>query len=204
MQRSDFNFELPPELIAEHPLPERRQSRLLQLDGRTGAIRDGLFAEIVNLLNPGDLLVLNDTRVIPARLFGQKASGGRIEVLIERLLDEHRALAHVRASKSPKPGSLLELEGGIRAVMEARDGDYFVLEFQGQTSLLDLLERHGHIPLPPYIKRADAAADRERYQTVFARRPGAVAAPTAGLHFDDELLQALKNKGVEQAGELPQ
>lgn len=199
MQRSDFFFDLPPELIAERPLPNRRASRLLALDGATGAVRDGVFTDLVEELRAGDLLILNDTRVIPARLLGQKATGGRVEVLVERLLDTQRALAHVRASKSPKPGSQLALEGGISATVEGRDGDYFVLAFAGNTPLLTLLEQHGHIPLPPYIRRADDAADRERYQTVFARKPGAVAAPTAGLHFDEPLLATLREKGVEQA-----
>lgn len=199
MQRSDFHFELPPELIAEHPLPERTESRLLQLDARTGKLTDGRFTDLLELLREGDLLVLNDTRVIPARLFGHKASGGRVEVLIERLLDAHRALAHVRASKSPKADSWLELEGGVRALVQGREEDCFVLEFAGPRPLLELLNAHGHIPLPPYIKRADAEADRERYQTVYARAPGAVAAPTAGLHFSEQLLAALRAKGVEQA-----
>jgi S-adenosylmethionine:tRNA ribosyltransferase-isomerase len=198
MQRSDFFYELPPDLIAERPLPQRRQSRLLRLNGETGELRDGVFTDILDELRPGDLLVLNDTRVIPARLLGQKDSGGRVEVLVERLLDDHRALAHVRASKSPKPGSRLQLEGGVTATMESREGDYFVLAFAGETPLLRLLEQHGHIPLPPYIRRSDDVEDRERYQTVYARKPGAVAAPTAGLHFDETLLAALRDKGVQQ------
>lgn len=197
MQRSDFFFDLPPELIAERPLPNRRESRLLALDGTTGAVRDGMFTDLVEELRAGDLLVLNDTRVIPARLHGQKATGGRVEVLVERLLDTRRALAHVRASKSPRPGSQLALEGGISATVEGRDGDHFVLAFAGDTPLLTLLEQHGHIPLPPYIRRADDAADRERYQTVFARKPGAVAAPTAGLHFDEDFLARLAAAGID-------
>ena len=199
MQRSDFSFELPADLIADHPLPNRSDSRLLELSGETGEWRDSRFRDLTARLRPGDLLVLNDTRVIPARLHGHKASGGKVEVLVERLLDEQRALAHVRASKSPKPGSGLELEGGIAVSVEGREGDYFVLRFLGDEPVLALLERHGHMPLPPYIRRPDAAADRERYQTVFARNPGAVAAPTAGLHFDQALLEELAAKGVQRA-----
>ena len=199
MQRSDFHFELPQELIADRPLAQRRASRLLCLDGATGAMHDGLFTDILDLLQPGDLLVLNDTKVIPARLLGRKETGGKVEVLIERLLDRHRALAHVRASKSPKPGSRLLLEEAIEVRVEGRDGDFTVPDFGVRQPLLELLEQYGRIPLPPYIRRADEALDRERYQTVFARRPGAVAAPTAGLHFDQELLAALRDKGVGQA-----
>jgi S-adenosylmethionine:tRNA ribosyltransferase-isomerase len=199
MQRTDFFFELPASLIAEHPLAQRRDSRLLCLNGETGELRDGVFSDIVDCLRPGDLLVLNDTRVIPARLFGKKDSGGRVEVLVERVLGEHRALAHVRASKAPKPGGKLLLEGGIEALVEGREGELTVLVFDGEAPVLALLEQHGHMPLPPYIRRPDEAADRERYQTVYAREPGAVAAPTAGLHFDETLLAALREKGVEQA-----
>lgn len=198
MQRADFHFELPPELIADYPLPERAASRLLGLNGRSGALRDGRFSDLPTLLAPGDLLVLNDTRVMPARLFGRKETGGKLELLIERVLDERRALAHVRASKSPRPGSRLKLEGGVAARVEGRDGEYFLLAFEGETPLLALLERYGHIPLPPYIRRPDRDSDRERYQTVYARHPGAVAAPTAGLHFDPPLLDALRERGVEQ------
>ncbi len=199
MQRSDFNFDLPAELIADYPLPTRSGSRLLQLDGTSGEIRDGRFSDLPDLLRPGDLLVVNDTRVIPARLHGHKDSGGKVEVLIERVLDEHRALAHVRASKSPKPGTRLRLEEALSARVIGREGEYFLLEFDARTPLLELLERHGHIPLPPYIKRPDEMHDRERYQTVYADRPGAVAAPTAGLHFDAALLDALAAKGVRRS-----
>jgi len=196
MRRSDFNFELPPELIAQHPLAERTASRLLTL--LTGEMPcDRQFQDIADLLRPGDLLVMNNTRVIPARLFGHKATGGKVEVLVERVLDEHRVLAHVRASKSPKPGMVLTLEGEVSATVEGREGDLFVLSFAGDTTVVSLLEEHGHMPLPPYIDRADQPADRERYQTVFAERQGAVAAPTAGLHFDQPLLDALAEKGIE-------
>jgi S-adenosylmethionine:tRNA ribosyltransferase-isomerase len=198
MRRTDFQFELPPELIAQHPLPERTASRLLTLLAGE-AVRDQQFSDILDLLQPGDLLVMNNTRVIPARLFGQKATGGKVEVLVERVLDEHRVLAHVRASKSPKPGSILTLESEVSATVEGREGELFELSLTGKDSesVIALLETHGHMPLPPYIDRADQLADRERYQTVFAQRQGAVAAPTAGLHFDQDLLDALAEKGVE-------
>ncbi|HEB99943.1 MAG TPA: tRNA preQ1(34) S-adenosylmethionine ribosyltransferase-isomerase QueA [Thiotrichales bacterium] len=199
MRRSDFHYDLPEALIAQHPLPERTASRLLVLDGRTGAIADRRFADIEALLAPGDLLVLNDTRVIPARLHGRKDTGGRVEVLVERITGEHEALAHVRASKAPRQGVRLFLEGDIVAEVTGREDDLFRLHFAGRDALVDLLERHGHMPLPPYIAREDETADRERYQTVFAARPGAVAAPTAGLHFDEDLLARLAGKGVEQA-----
>lgn len=195
MRRTDFSFDLPPELIAQYPLAERTASRLLVL--QDGLVADRLFTDLVEYLQPGDLLVMNNTRVIPARLFGQKDTGGKVEVLVERVVDAHRVLAHVRASKSPKPGSLLQLEGKIRAEVTGREGELFCLRFAGEQPVVDLLERHGHMPLPPYIERADAAADRERYQTVFAERQGAVAAPTAGLHFDQAMLDALAEKGVE-------
>ena len=196
MRRSDFQFDLPSELIAQNPLPERTASRLLTLLAGE-AVSDRQFSDIVELLQPGDLLVMNNTRVIPARLFGQKATGGKVEVLVERVLDEHRVLAHVRASKSPKPGMTLMLEGAVSATVEARDGALFVLSFAGDEPVVSLLDAHGHMPLPPYIDRADQLADRERYQTVFAQRQGAVAAPTAGLHFDQPLLDVLAEKGIE-------
>lgn len=196
MQRSDFAFALPPELIAQAPLAERAASRLLCLDAR-GRIDDRGFRDLSELLCPGDLLVLNDTRVIPARLHGHKDSGGRIEVLVERVLDSRRILAQVRASKTPRDGARLHLEGAVEARVLGREGEFFVLEFAGEDDVLTQLERHGHMPLPPYIARADARADRERYQTVFAREPGAVAAPTAGLHFDAALLAQLGERGIE-------
>lgn len=198
MQRSDFSFDLPAGLIAQTPLPERAASRLLHLDA-AGAIADRRFRDLPDLLRPGDLLVLNDTRVIPARLLGRKASGGRVEVLVERLLGAGRVLAQVRASKAPREGARLHLEGPIEAEVLGRDGEFFVLELRGDADALTLLERHGHMPLPPYIARPDGTADRERYQTVFAREPGAVAAPTAGLHFEAGLLEALAAAGVDIA-----
>ena len=199
MRKSDFNFDLPPALIAQAPLPERVASRLLSLNGSNGALDDRHFSDLPTLLRPGDLLVFNDTRVIPARLFGEKDSGGRIEVLLERLLSERRVLAQVRASKPPKPGQGLRLDGGVSAKVLARLGEFYEIEFEISDPLLTVLERIGHVPLPPYIERADANTDRERYQTVFARTPGAVAAPTAGLHFDPSLLVRLAELGVEQA-----
>ena len=198
MQRSDFSFHLPPELIAQSPLAERAASRLLCLDDR-GRIHDRAFRDLSLLLRAGDLLVLNDTRVIPARLLGEKESGGRVEVLVERVLDEHRVLAQLRASKPPRTGARLHLEGAITAQVTGREGDFYLLELAGQDDVLTLLERHGHIPLPPYITRPDTQADRERYQTVFARQPGAVAAPTAGLHFDVAFLEQLRAQGIETA-----
>lgn len=197
MQRSDFHFDLPDELIARFPAPERRGSRLLVLQGDEVVHRQ--FPDLLDYLRPGDLMVFNNTRVIPARLFGQKETGGKIEVLIERPLDAHRALAHIRSSKSPKAGAKLLLEGGIQAECTGREGALFCLTFLGETPLLQLLEQHGHLPLPPYIDREDQLEDRERYQTVYAQRPGAVAAPTAGLHFDDALLEQIRAKGIETA-----
>ncbi|MGY4534184.1 S-adenosylmethionine:tRNA ribosyltransferase-isomerase [Pseudomonas sp. TE3786] len=197
MRVADFNFELPDALIARHPLAQRQGSRLLSLDGPTGALAHRQFADLLEYLRPGDLMVFNNTRVIPARLFGQKASGGKLEVLVERVLDNRRVLAHVRSSKSPKPGSTILLDGGAEATMLARHDALFELGFN--EDVLPLLERVGHMPLPPYIDRPDDSADRERYQTVYAERAGAVAAPTAGLHFDQPLLEAIRGMGVETA-----
>ncbi|MFC5694050.1 tRNA preQ1(34) S-adenosylmethionine ribosyltransferase-isomerase QueA [Pseudomonas sp. GCM10022186] len=197
MRVADFHFELPEALIARHPLAERRASRLLVLDGESGVLNHRHFADLLEYLRPGDLMVFNNTRVIPARLFGQKASGGKLEILVERVLDSHRVLAHVRSSKSPKPGSRLLIDGGAEAEMLTRHDALFELRFDDE--VLPLLERVGHMPLPPYIDRPDDAADRERYQTVYARHAGAVAAPTAGLHFDQALLDAIAAKGVASA-----
>ncbi|MBM7059986.1 tRNA preQ1(34) S-adenosylmethionine ribosyltransferase-isomerase QueA [Pseudomonas sp. UL073] len=197
MRVADFHFELPETLIARHPLAKRRSSRLLTLDGASGALAHRHFTDLLDYLRPGDLMVFNNTRVIPARLFGQKTSGGRLEILVERVLDGRRVLAHVRASKAPKPGTEILIDGGGAARMLARHDALFELGFD--EDVLDLLERVGHMPLPPYIDRPDDAADRERYQTVYAERAGAVAAPTAGLHFDEALLAAIRAKGVEQA-----
>ena len=198
MQLADFDFHLPEHLIAQQP-PERRGSSRL-LDTRLGLpLCDRLFAELPNLLEAGDLLVFNNTKVMKARLFGHKASGGRIEALIERVLDEHCALAHIRSSKSPKPGSLLEFDGGIRAQMEEREGELFKLRFSGSLNVYQILEQTGRLPLPPYIERAADAADDERYQTIYAKHQGAVAAPTAGLHFTPELLNQLQANGIRRA-----
>ena len=196
MRLADFRFDLPPELIAQRPLPERGGSRLLCLDGPTGAIEDLRFADLPNLLRPGDVLVLNDTRVMRARLLGRKETGGRVDVLIERLLNGAEALAHIRASKSPKTGTRMLVDGGEGLDVLGRDGDLFhIRALDGD--LAGLMERRGHVPLPPYIARSDDAADLERYQTVYARRPGAVAAPTAGLHFDPPMLARLAEQGVD-------
>lgn len=197
MRRRDFYYTLPEALIAQRPLAARSASRLLCLDGVSGELRDRQFADIVGELDLGDLLILNDTCVIPARLFARKQTGGAVEVLIERLLDEHRVLAQIRASKSPKPGGQLELDDGLRAEVVGREGEFFDIRFLDPRPVLDILSTQGHVPLPPYIRRADENDDRVRYQTVYARHPGAIAAPTAGLHFDAELLRRLTDKGVE-------
>ncbi|KGJ89531.1 tRNA preQ1(34) S-adenosylmethionine ribosyltransferase-isomerase QueA [Colwellia psychrerythraea] len=210
MRVSDFSFNLPEALIARYPKAERTASRLMALNGDSGAITDGVFTDIVGQLNPGDLLVFNNTRVIPARMFGQKASGGKIEVLIERIIDQNTALAHIRASKSPKVGNELFLrkeqgdelsdeENTIKATMVARHGALFELKFAKDQSVLQVLDQIGHMPLPPYIDRPDEDSDKERYQTVYNEKPGAVAAPTAGLHFDQALLEKIKAKGIELA-----
>ena len=196
---SDFQFDLPDELIARYPMPERSASRLLMLDGNTGDTRHGHFRDVLDLVNPGDLLVFNNTRVIPARMFGQKASGGKLEILVERILDDHSVLAHVRASKAPKSGTQILLDNGFSAEMVARHDALFELHFAGDLPVLDILNQIGHMPLPPYIDRPDENSDKERYQTVYNQRPGAVAAPTAGLHFDEPLLAALREKGVDFA-----
>ncbi|NOG31968.1 tRNA preQ1(34) S-adenosylmethionine ribosyltransferase-isomerase QueA [Halomonas sp. TBZ9] len=199
MQRADFSYELPEELIARYPSEQRSDCRLLHVDAQDGGLAHRRFTDLLEILEPGDLLVFNDTRVIPARLHGQKASGGKVEMLLERPLDAYRGLAHLRSSKSPKPGTELIFEGDIHAVVEGRRDALFELRFLGETPMIALLEKHGHMPLPPYITREDELSDRERYQTVYARRDGAVAAPTAGLHFDQPLLDALAEKGIKSA-----
>jgi S-adenosylmethionine:tRNA ribosyltransferase-isomerase len=199
MRVADFSFDLPEHLIARYPKPNRRESRLMSLNGDTGEIAHLQFAQIVEQLQPGDVLVFNNTRVIPARLFGQKQSGGKIEVLVERILSKDRVLAHIRASKAPKQGSILLFDNNVSAEMVARHDALFELQFKTSESVLAILEQIGHIPLPPYIARPDELSDRERYQTVYSEKPGAVAAPTAGLHFDEALLEELKAKGVELA-----
>lgn len=198
MKTSDFDFTLPNELIARFPLERRSASRLLSLDRKSGALEHGYFTDILEKIEAGDLLVFNNTKVIPARLYGEKESGGKIEVLIERVLSERQVLAHMRSSRSPKAGSSVILEG-YNAEVLGREGALFVLQFAAEKSALEILQEVGHMPLPPYMERADQDSDRERYQTVYAEKLGAVAAPTAGLHFDNELLATLQEKGVRFA-----
>src|SRR5258706_435655 len=193
----DFDYELPSDLIAQQPSETRSGSRLLCV-GST-AIADRLFSELPQLLAPGDLLVFNDTRVIKARLAGEKSSGGRVEVLIERVLSEREALAQVRASKPPRAGSAMRLADSFEARVLGREGEFYRLRFPDGAAVFELLERHGSVPLPPYISRAPRAVDERRHQTVYSRAPGAVAAPTAGLHFDEPLLAALAARGVQFA-----
>ncbi|EPE7488055.1 tRNA preQ1(34) S-adenosylmethionine ribosyltransferase-isomerase QueA [Cronobacter universalis] len=201
MRLTDFSFELPESLIAHYPQAQRSACRLLSLDGPTGDLTHGTFTDLLDKLNPGDLLVFNNTRVIPARLFGRKASGGKVEVLVERMLDDHLVLAHIRASKAPKPGAELLLgdDESVNATMTARHDALFEVQFNDARPVLDILNSIGHMPLPPYIERPDEEADRELYQTVYSQKPGAVAAPTAGLHFDEPLLERLRAKGIEMA-----
>jgi S-adenosylmethionine:tRNA ribosyltransferase-isomerase len=196
MRTEDFNFYLPDALIAQHPTSERNASRLLKLDGNTGELSDAMFKQLTDYLDAGDLLVFNDTRVIKARLFGQKQSGGQIELMVERVLDHQHVLAHIRASRAPKAGALLRLADAFDAEVIGREDDLFHVRFLGETAVLDLLDAYGALPLPPYITHVAEAEDDERYQTVYAKHAGAVAAPTAGLHFDDAMLEAMKNKGV--------
>jgi len=199
MRVADFSFDLPEELIARYPKENRTASRLMALNGNSGDIQDLTFVDVIEKINEGDLLIFNNTRVIPARMFGQKASGGKIEVLVERLLDDKRFLAHIRASKSPKVGAKLILEGQVKATMVARHDALFEVEIHADDNILHVLENIGHMPLPPYIDRPDEESDKERYQTVYNEKPGAVAAPTAGLHFDDALLEKIKTKGANLA-----
>ncbi|WP_343585224.1 tRNA preQ1(34) S-adenosylmethionine ribosyltransferase-isomerase QueA [Herbaspirillum sp.] len=192
---SDFDFELPPELIAQTPLAERSASRLLQVDG--AVMTDRRFADILDLLNPGDLLVFNDTRVLKARFFGVKESGGKIEALVERVLDQRTVHAQVRASKSPPPGMKIRLADAFDVTVGERFGEFYTLHFP--SDVFELLEQYGSLPLPPYIEHEADSYDETRYQTVYAKEPGAVAAPTAGLHFDQALLDQLAARGVKQA-----
>ena len=198
MRRSDFHYELPPALIAQHPLPERSGSRLLTLDGSSSVRQDRMFRELPSLLGADDLLVFNDTRVVPARLYGHKQTGGAVEFLVERILDAHTALVHARASKPWREGMRAVFAEGAEAEVLGREGELLKVAFLAVT-LPEFLYAHGHVPLPPYIVRDDQAEDRERYQTVYARVPGAVAAPTAGLHFDAPVLDALEKKRVRRA-----
>ena len=197
MKKSDFQYRLPEELIAQAPLAERSASRLLVVPPAPSELQDLQVRDLPDLLQPGDLLVFNDTRVIPARLFGQKASGGRVEILIERLLGGQQARAQIGASKSPKAGGRITLDAGGQAEVLGRDGEFYVLSFEVPEPLEQWLLHAGRLPLPPYIRREPGLDDRERYQTVFARETGAVAAPTAGLHFDEPLLARLRERGVE-------
>ena len=203
MQLSDFHYDLPESLIAQYPVQQRSHSRLLLLDSDSGALSDHHFNELPKFLNPGDLLVFNNTRVIPARLFARKASGGKIEVLIERIVSETELVAQIRASKAPKAGTQILVNDQIVFDVQEKDGGFYRLHYLGQNlgqnSLGEFLEQYGQLPLPPYIKRQPEQQDREHYQTVFAEKDGAVAAPTAGLHFDQPLLQVLSDKGVEFA-----
>ena len=195
---SDFDFDLPPERIAQHPLPDRSASRLLQLDG--DQITDRHFADIVDQLQPGDLLVMNNTRVLKARFFGVKETGGQVEVLVERVLDNRTVLAQVRASKSPKPGNRIRLADAFDVTTGERAGEFFTLHFPEEGGdVFELIEAHGRLPLPPYIEHNADEFDEQRYQTVYSKEPGAVAAPTAGLHFDQPLLDRLAEKGIKLA-----
>ncbi|MEO0442476.1 MAG: tRNA preQ1(34) S-adenosylmethionine ribosyltransferase-isomerase QueA [Pseudomonadota bacterium] len=196
MRRQDFSYELPQELIAYHPTETRTGSRLLCLDGVTGAVAHRQFPDLLDQLRPGDVMVFNNTQVIPARCFGQKATGGKLEILVERIIDKHHCLAQIKSSKSPKTGSRIMLENGLAIKVLSRQDALFSLDF-GQHKVLDTLESIGHIPLPPYISRQDNQEDQSRYQTVYSRHAGAVAAPTAGLHFDEALLEKIRAKGVE-------
>ena len=196
MKKSDFKYLLPDALIAQKPLAERDGSRLLCMDRNTSVTIDRQFSDFIDLINERDLLVFNDTKVIPARLFGNKQSGGKVEILIERILDDYHAIAHVKASKSPKPGTLIKLDKGFQCLVQGRVDDLFLLEFD-DFKVLEILEQIGHIPLPPYITRADDESDLTRYQTVFAKEAGAVAAPTAGLHFDLAMMNKIKAKGAQ-------
>lgn len=198
MQLNDFNFDLPSDLIARYPVPKRSASRLLVLGKLTGELTHGAFHEVVDLINEGDLLVFNDTKVIPARLLGQKTTGGHIEILVERILGERRILAQVRASKAPRIGDYLLFAEGVRLVIVNRHQQFYELLYNdSERSILEVIESIGQIPLPPYMHRSPEESDKERYQTVYAKHKGSVAAPTAGFHFDQELLQQLRDKKVE-------
>lgn len=206
MRTSEFYFDLPNELIAQHPCEQRSSSRLLHLSRASTngqhLIQHQHIRDLPEILDSGDLLVFNDTRVIPARLFGKKQTGGKVEILLERLRDEYQCLAQVRSSKTPKEGSIITVEGNNSSYelkVEAREHDMFVLASPQNHKITKIIDDVGHMPLPPYINRTDSPSDMERYQTVFSRKPGAVAAPTAGLHFDDEIMSKLKKKGIQTA-----
>ncbi|MFA6987266.1 MAG: S-adenosylmethionine:tRNA ribosyltransferase-isomerase, partial [Arenimonas sp.] len=197
MKKSDFHFDLPPELVAQAPLSERSASRMLVVPPGAAEFSDRLVRDLPQFLRPGDLLVFNDTRVIPARLFGAKESGGRVEILLERITATGEVRAQIGASKSPKPNSRIRLDDGTELTVLGRDDEFYKLRFDSDEPLEQILMRAGRMPLPPYIRRDADISDDERYQTVFARHTGAVAAPTAGLHFDEPLLQALAERGIE-------
>ena len=199
MKASDFDYDLPEQLIAQKPLQQRTASRLLVLDAQQSEINDEQFSSLLTFLKPEDLLIFNDTRVFPARLFGQKETGGKVEVLVERIVNETEVLAHVRSSKSPRAGTLLQLEQAIACQVTGRQQDLFQLKLTQAGNWLELLQQYGHMPLPPYIERADDASDRDRYQTVYSRNIGAVAAPTAGLHFDQSMLDLIQQQGIKTA-----
>ncbi len=199
MKVSDFQFDLPERLIAQHPLPERSASRLLTLDRASGEVTDRHFVDLPNLLSPDDLLVFNNTRVIPARLWANKESGGRVEILIERLLDARKAVVQMRVNRNPAEGTMLNIPDQATLRVLGRDEGFWQLEIEDGPDWPSILEAVGHMPLPPYITRSDEAADQERYQTVYGREPGAVAAPTAGLHFDEALLERIDAMGVKRA-----
>ena len=199
MKIQDFDFDLPPELIAQFPAEKRGNSRMLHLDAASGALQDRMFADLPSYLRPGDVIVFNDTRVIKARLHGVRDTGGRVEILVERVLDRQRVLAAIRASHSPKPGSKLFLADAIEVIVLSRELDFYTLQFEHEGAVIELLERYGNLPLPPYISRPVEKSDEQRYQTIYATRPGAVAAPTAGLHFDEPMLELLRKMGVVMA-----
>jgi S-adenosylmethionine:tRNA ribosyltransferase-isomerase len=199
MRLNDFDYHLPEELIAQRPTDARGESRLLYLDGETGRIEDAKFRDLERYLRPGDVMVFNNTRVIKARLFGHKESGGAVELLVERVLDPGHVLVQMRFSHPPREGTRIALDGDVMATVLERRGEFFRIRFEDKSPVFAILERVGQLPLPPYISRPPEAHDETRYQTVFAREPGAVAAPTAGLHFDDEILSRLKEAGIRSA-----
>jgi S-adenosylmethionine:tRNA ribosyltransferase-isomerase len=199
MYKSDFIYSLPKALIAQEPLADRTGSRLMQVGADQHSITHLRFLDLIDLVEDKDILIFNDTRVIPARLWGKKQTGGKVELLIERIISEYSALTHIRASKTPKPNTVIEFDQGYSCQVMGRHGDLFEVVFESSQSVFSVLNKIGHVPLPPYIQRPDKMQDKERYQTVFSKHEGAVAAPTAGLHFDHVILKALKDKGVKFA-----
>jgi S-adenosylmethionine:tRNA ribosyltransferase-isomerase len=196
MKTQDFNFSLPSELIAQFPITQRAGSRMLRLDGNKGTLQDAMFADLPKYMQPGDVIIFNDTRVIKARLFGAKESGGKLEIMVERILDEHCVLAMIRASHPPKDGSTFRLSGVIPVTVLGREHDFYILRFDHKNTVIELLDRYGNLPLPPYIQREVTQEDEVRYQTIYAKERGAVAAPTAGLHFDEAMLLKLREMGI--------